>query len=753
MTVRRLPTTIPARGSSPLPVAAFLVIAIAVSTAAPTATLGGENRPEAAPTPDRSKARRIRFNRDIRPILSDKCFQCHGPDATQRKGKLRLDSAQASRTPADSGSPAIVPGNLDESELYERVSSTDRDEQMPPAKTGKPLTAAEIQKLKTWIEEGGEYEAHWAFIPPVQPELPSVQHAPWVRNPIDRFVLARLEKESLSPSVEADRATLIRRLSLDLTGLPPTIEEVDAFLADRRDDAYERLVQRLLDSPHLGERWARVWLDAARYADSDGYEKDKSRKVHFYRDWVIEAFNRDLPYNQFVIDQLAGDLLPGCTQDQVVATGFLRNSMINEEGGIDPEQFRMEAMFDRMDAIGKSILGLTIQCGQCHSHKYDPLTQEEYYRMFAFLNNTHEANIAVYTPEEQMKRAEIFRKTREIEARLKHEHPDWLERMHAWEDTVKTGGARWETVRTEVSANNDSGQKHYLLEDGSILAAGYAPTLHTTQFTALKPVRSVSAVRLELLNDPSLPLQGPGRSSKGLFALTEMLLEAAPADRPDKPTELKFVRATADVNPPEQVLEPIFDDRSGRRRVTGPIGYAIDGKAETAWGNDAGPGRRNVPRNAVFVLDKPVTFPAGVILTFKLVQRHGGWNSDDNQNNNLGRFRFSITDRADAAADLVPRRSARSLPSRDRSGQPPRRLPSSATGEPSVPNGSRPTIRSKRSGSSTRKARRNSCFRIATSSGRPTSLSAETFSSRARWWPLERPRFSIRPPPASRPAA
>ena len=613
-----------------------ILLGIAALVLATDPARAADNRPETSPSPGSTAPRRIRFNRDIRPILSDKCFQCHGPDANQRKGKLRLDSAQAATTPAASGSPAIVPGKLDESELNRRVSTLDLDEKMPPAKARKPLTAAEIQKLKTWIEEGAEYEAHWAFIPPVRPELPRARRDQWVRNPIDAFVLARLEKEGLSPAAEADGATLIRRLSLDLTGLPPTIQEVDAFLGDRRGDSFDRLVQRLLDSPHHGERWARIWLDAARYADSDGYEKDKSRKVHFYRDWVIRALNRDLPYDQFIIEQLAGDLLPGRTQDQVVATGFLRNSMINEEGGIDPEQFRMEAMFDRMDAIGKSILGLTIQCSQCHSHKFDPLTQEEYYRMFAFLNSTHEANIAVYTPQEQMTRADIYRNIREIESRIQHEHPDWPERMHAWEDSLKTSPNSWEVVRTEVSANNDSGQKHELLEDGSILAAGYAPTLHTTQFTALKPVRTVAAVRLELLNDPSLPLQGPGRSAKGLCALTEMRLEAAPADKPEQKSEVKLVRATADVNPPERELEPIFDDRSGRRRVTGPIGYAIDGKEETAWGIDAGPGRRNVPRNAVFVLEKPVSFPSGVILTFKLVQKHGGWNSDDNQNNQPG---------------------------------------------------------------------------------------------------------------------
>ena len=224
--------------------------------------------PETAPSTGRSVPRRIRFNRDIRPILSDKCFQCHGPDATQAQGETAARQREGATAPAASGSPAIVPGKLDESELYRRVSSTDLDEQMPPPKTGKPLTAAEIQKLKTWIEEGAEYEAHWAFIPPVRPELPQVHHEQWVRNPIDAFVLARLEKEGLSPAAEADRATLIRRLNLDLIGLPPTIQEVDAFLADRRGDSFDRLVQRLLDSPHHGERWARIWLDAARYADS-----------------------------------------------------------------------------------------------------------------------------------------------------------------------------------------------------------------------------------------------------------------------------------------------------------------------------------------------------------------------------------------------------------------------------------------------------------------------------------------------------
>jgi hypothetical protein len=606
---------------------------------------------EAAP----SSTKTISFARDIRPILSNTCFQCHGPDAKQRKGKLRLDSLKSATSPAGSGSPAIVPGNPDESELIRRITSDDPEEHMPPPKSGKALTASDIQKLKAWVQEGAEYQIHWAFVSPERPEVPQVSSPGACRNPIDAFILARLQKEGVTPRPPADKVTLIRRLSLDLIGLPPTVEEVDAFLADRREDAYERLVERLLDSPHYGERWGRIWLDAARYADSDGYEKDKRRWVHFYRDWVVRALNRDLPYDQFVIDQIAGDLRPHPSQDERVATGFLRNSMVNEEGGIDPEQFRMEAMFDRMDAIGKAVLGLTIQCAQCHSHKYDPLTQEDYYRMFAFLNNSHEANIAVYDAAEQMKRAEIFQEIREIEAKLRHDNPDWPQRMKAWEESVKSDPYAWQVVRTDYEQNLNSGEKFTPQDDGSIVAAGYAPTLHAIAFTALKPLKSVSAVRLELLNDPSLPLGGPGRSYKGLCAITEFNVEAAPAGTSDKPKKLKIVRATADVNASEQVLEPIFDDHSKRQRVTGPIGYAIDGKDETAWGIDAGPGRRNVPRNAVFVLDKPISDPSGVILNFKIVLRHGGWNSDDNQSNNVGRFRFSVTEASGAQADLAPR--------------------------------------------------------------------------------------------------
>jgi mono/diheme cytochrome c family protein len=595
---------------------------------------------------------RVNFARDVRPILANNCFHCHGPDAKERKADLRLDVWESAGDVH--GAQAVINGkNPPESELLKRITSEDPDEHMPPADSGKMLRPDQIKILQQWVKEGGEYEQHWAFVAPKRPDIPTVKNKAWVRNPIDAFVLARLEHEGLEPTPSTNSNTLLRRLSLDLVGLPPSLDELAAVERDGGEQAYQREVERLLASPHYGERWGRIWLDAARYADSDGFEKDKPRFVWMYRDWVINALNQDLPYNEFVIDQIAGDLLPHPTQDQMVATGFLRNSMINEEGGIDPEQFRMEAMYDRMDAIGKGILGLTIQCAQCHTHKYDPLTQTEYYRMFAFLNNCHEAQIAVYTKQQQDEWKSTEELIGKIEDRLQSTNPDWRDRMAEWEKTIRQEKLpEWTVVKTEHM--DEGGQKYYELADGSTLAAGYAPTKHTTAFRANVKPGKISAFRLELLNDQDLPRGGPGRSIYGTCALTEFQIEAAPLDHPDQRVQLKFSKATADVNPPERELDRIFDDRNGQRRVTGPITFANDGNNLTAWGIDIGPGRSNVPHNAVFTLDKPFEAPAGVRLTFKLVQNHGGWNSDDNQNNNLGRFRFSMTPDANAVADPIP---------------------------------------------------------------------------------------------------
>jgi hypothetical protein len=624
----------------------FLVVSIALLCCAP---LRGADKPA------------LDFARDVQPLLKKRCYSCH--DGRKHKAGLRLDVRASALRGGEAGKPAIVPGKSDKSDLIKRISSADDDEVMPPE--GERLSAEEVRRLREWIDGGAvwpdalagddaPWKHHWAFHPPVRPPLPRVHDTNWPRNPLDYFVLARLEKEGLKPSSLAERVTLLRRVYLDLIGLTPSVAEIDAFLADTSERAYEKAVDRLLASPHYGERWGRHWLDAARYADSDGFEKDKSRQVWFYRDWVINSLNRDLPYDRFVVEQLAGDLLPKATQDQRVATGFLRNSMINEEGGIDPEQFRMEAMFDRMDAIGKSILGLTIQCAQCHNHKFDPLTQAEYYRMFAFLNNDYEANVAVYTPDEQRRRAEMFREIHAIENELRHRQPDWRRRMHAWEDTVKDKQPKWTVVRPEVEEESTGGQKYLPLPDGSLLAQGYAPTKHTVRMKVKTDVQNITAFRLELLTDPNLPLRGPGRSIHGTGALTEFKVQAAAADDPGKLQWIKFTKATADVNPPEKPLEAIYDDKSGKRRVTGPVSFAIDGKDDTAWGTDVGPGRRNQPRQAVFVAAKPISHPKGSNLVFHLAQNHGGWNSDDNQNHNLGRMRLSVTAQAGAEADPLP---------------------------------------------------------------------------------------------------
>jgi hypothetical protein len=330
----------------------------------------------------------VSFAREILPILSANCFTCHGPDNAARKGGLRLDQRDAAIKQLKSGFAAFVPGKVNESEAMSRILSNDPGEKMPPPETGKTLTTKEIDLLRRWIENGAVYEKHWSFQPPVRPNLPDVSRSEWVRNGIDRFILQRLEREKIAPTSEAEKLTLARRVALDLTGLPPKWEWVEGYLNDPSPLAYEHYVDRLLASPAYGERWASLWLDLARYADSNGFADDRPRVIWRYRDWVVEAINENLTFDQFTIQQLAGDLLPNATQSQTLATGFHRNTLTNDEGGTSDEEFRVGAVVDRVNTTMQVWMGLTMACAQCHSHKYDPFSQEEYYRLFAIFNQT-----------------------------------------------------------------------------------------------------------------------------------------------------------------------------------------------------------------------------------------------------------------------------------------------------------------------------------------------------------------------------
>ncbi|HRI14425.1 MAG TPA: DUF1549 domain-containing protein, partial [Verrucomicrobiota bacterium] len=524
----------------------------------------------------------VEFARQIEPLLSERCYSCHG--AKKQESGLRLDQRDAALPGGDHGA-LLVPGKSAESLIVAVLAGAHSDlVQMP--KKGDKLTPDQIGMIRAWIDQGADWPViatakhdtrldHWAWKAPVRPEVPKVAGSNVQnRNPIDVFIREKLSAEGLKPSPEADRITLLRRLHFDLTGLPPTPAEVDQFLADKSPDAYTKKVEELLASPHYGERWGRHWLDAARYADSDGFEKDKPRFVWAYRDWVVNALNRDLPYDQFIIEQVAGDLLPNATDEQHVATGFLRNAMLNEEGGVDPEQFRTDGLIDRMDALGKSVLGVTIQCAQCHNHKFDAISQEEYYRLFAFLNNDHESSRVYYLPAQQMLVGDLTRQMRDLEEGLRHATADWQERMNAWEDSVKNDQPDWQVV--ECRNTGDNGERFYYYADGSIRAASYAPTFWTANFRGTNALTNIAAFRLEQIPDPNLPCGGPGRSIKGMSALSEFKVEAADATNPTNKISVKLVKATADFENPEKPLEPEFQSESrnkkdGDKRTYGPV--------------------------------------------------------------------------------------------------------------------------------------------------------------------------------------
>ncbi len=393
--------------------------------------------------PPASKPPKIQYTRDIQPLLSTHCFACHGPDEKHRKAGLRLDLAETALRELRSGNKAIVPGNVKASELVTRILSKD-DDRMPPAKHPTQLKESDKELLRRWVEEGAAYQRHWAFVPPQRPPLPTPKMTGWAKNPIDLFLLARMEAEGLRPSPEADRYELARRVAIDLTGLPPSLEMVDRFVKDPAPDAYEKFVDQVLQSPAYGERWAQVWLDLARYADSNGYANDNPRTIWMYRDWVIDALNANKPFDQFTIEQIAGDLLPKPTTAQLLATAFHRNTLSNDEGGTNDEEFRVAAVVDRVNTTMQVWMGMTMGCAQCHNHKYDPLSQEEFYRLFAIFNQSEDSDasdnrplLTTRTPEQEKARAKLDADLAALEKELERSTPELTAAQKKWEASVK----------------------------------------------------------------------------------------------------------------------------------------------------------------------------------------------------------------------------------------------------------------------------------------------------------------------------
>lgn len=574
-------------------------------------------------------SRPIDFVKDVQPILASRCYECHGEK--KQKAELRWDVKSIALKGGDHGAP-ITPGKSAESLLIQLVAGLKGANMRMPAK-GDPLTPEQIGILRAWIDQGAvwpdaasvkvaEKKEHWAFKAPVRPAVPPLKDA-FIRNPIDSFILAKLQQEHLKPSPEADRITLIRRLKLDLLGLPPTPQEVDQFISDASPDAYERLVERLLASPHYGERWGRHWLDLARYADSNGFEKDKERSIWPYRDWVIHALNRDLPFDQFTIEQLAGDLLPNPTLDQKVATGFLRNSMLNQEGGIEPEQFRTEAMIDRVDAVGRTWLGLTINCAQCHNHKFDPFSQREYFQVFAFLNNDDEPFLEVPTPEQQKKREALREKIRALETDAMSAATNAAE-FAAWEKQAADAAGSW-FVLDPVEWHNFA-TKYEKQSDGSLLGGGDVQLGAVTRVWVDDPPTNITGFRLEVLNHPNLPYNGPGLMKTGSWLLREFTAEVYAATNATVTNRIKFRRALASAEAPGFSITSAIDGETGKG----------------GWTASTLPVLKNAEQRAVFECAEPIpSFPGGTRLQFTIYQKHDAQSGLDCHT--FGRFRLSAT--------------------------------------------------------------------------------------------------------------
>ncbi|MBA63353.1 MAG: hypothetical protein CMJ76_13430 [Planctomycetaceae bacterium] len=546
----------------------------------------------------------VAFNQHIRPLLSNKCFVCHGPDAAKREAGLRLDRRESALATLDSGAQAIVPGDLQASKLWQRIISEDEFTRMPPVEHGEPLSADEKRLLKKWIQQGATYQTHWAFKPPQRPELPTVNFTDWPQNAVDYYVLATLESQGLQPSGEADKQALIRRLAFDLTGLPPTLEDIDAFLADKSPDSYERLVESYLASPAYGENLASVWLDLARYADTNGYQYDTARKHWVWRDWVIHAYNQNKPFNQFTIEQIAGDLLPDATPNQILATGFNRNHGITIEGGVIGEEYRTEYVMDRLITTSSVWMGLTVGCARCHDHKYDPISQQEFYELYAFFNlvpeqgqNGFQPQAQVASPLAEHRLASINSRIITLRDKLKVAKNN-LTGLEPWAATLAKQGDIWR-VLSAASTTSSGGTTITLQPDHSLLVSGINPQKDIYTFSFRTDQFDLTALRLQCLTHPSLPAGGPGRHGNSNFVLTGIELTATSVTDPSQTRKITFRKARADYN------------QAGYNVMA-----ALDPNKSTGWAVD-GPTRKK-PATAIFEAKAAFGYEGGTILTLTL---------------------------------------------------------------------------------------------------------------------------------------
>ncbi len=565
----------------------------------------------AAQAPEKSS---IDFNRDIRPILSDKCYSCHGPDEGHREAELRLDLAE--EAVADrGGTQAIFPGDAQQSEVWLRITSDDPDELMPPAESHKSLTPEEIELLRRWIDEGAEWQGHWAFASPTQTAMPRTDDV--ASNPIDHFVRQAVAEQGLASVLQADRRTLVRRLAFDLTGLPPEMSEVEAFLDSTESGAYEQVVERFLASPHFGEKLALFWLDLVRFADTCGIHGDQPRQHTPYRDYVIQAFNDNMPFDQFTIEQLAGDLLPNSTNSQKIASGYNRLNMTTEEGGAQPKEYIAKYAADRVRNVSSVWLGVTMGCCECHDHKFDPFTTREFYEMSAFFADLEETpvgvqrHIALPVGEAAQQRDEL---QKQLQVKLQERPAEYETALAEWEQVFNTAQTRWTTLHPD-SASAASGTTLQRLEDDAISATNL-PAPQTDVFTVeLKSsLARITAIRLEVLPDAELPNGGPGRHPNGNFVLNE--LEVHVDDK-----LIKLHGAVADYS-----------------QEGWAVAGAIDGNPTTGWASQGHLGKSN---QAVFRTS--ITRNEGdqeITLSVRLDQNHGS-------SHTLGHFRLSATDAAD----------------------------------------------------------------------------------------------------------